>query len=57
MRVLCLAGIVREQSVQITQLPGFEQGWYSVQMNMHSYVPHCLPDLNNKNGYDACAAP
>lgn len=51
------AGIVLEQSVQITQLPGFEQGWFSVQDEHAQLCATLLPDLNNKTVIDACAAP
>ncbi len=50
------AGIVLEQSVQITQLPGFEDGWFSVQEHAQLCAT-LLPDLNNKTVIDACAAP
>jgi 16S rRNA (cytosine967-C5)-methyltransferase len=50
------AGIVLEQSVQITQLPGFEQGWFSVQDEHAQLCSTLLPDLNNKTVIDACAA-
>ncbi|HAV16898.1 16S rRNA (cytosine(967)-C(5))-methyltransferase RsmB [Acinetobacter nosocomialis] len=51
------AGIVLEQSIQITQLPGFEQGWFSVQDEHAQLCATLLPDLNNKTVIDACAAP
>ena len=51
------AGIVLEQSVQITQLPGFEQGWFSVQDEHAQLCATLLPDLNDKIVVDACAAP
>ena len=35
------AGIVLEQSVQITQLPGLNKAGSLYKMNMHSYVPPC----------------
>ncbi len=37
------AGIVLEQSVQITQLPGLKMDGFLYKMNMHSYVQlYCL---------------
>jgi 16S rRNA (cytosine967-C5)-methyltransferase len=55
--ILSEAGIVLEQSVQITHLPGFEQGWVSVQDEHAQLCAELLPDLNNKTVIDACAAP
>ncbi|TDH85613.1 hypothetical protein DWA19_19670, partial [Acinetobacter baumannii] len=40
------AGIVLEQSVQITQLPGFEQDWFSVQDEHAQLCATLLPDLD-----------
>lgn len=51
------AGIVIEQSVQITQLPGFEQGWFSVQDEHAQLCATLLPDLTDRVVLDACAAP
>ncbi|WP_151833180.1 16S rRNA (cytosine(967)-C(5))-methyltransferase RsmB [Acinetobacter ursingii] len=50
-------GIVLEQSVQITALPGFEQGWFSVQDEHAQLCATLLPDLNDQVVLDACAAP
>ncbi|SPL71151.1 16S rRNA (cytosine(967)-C(5))-methyltransferase RsmB [Acinetobacter stercoris] len=50
-------GIILEQSVQITQLPGFEKGWFSVQDEHAQLCANLLPDLAGKIVLDACAAP
>ncbi|MBJ9983834.1 16S rRNA (cytosine(967)-C(5))-methyltransferase RsmB [Acinetobacter sp. S40] len=50
-------GIVMEQSVQITALPGFEQGWFSVQDEHAQLCATLVPDLNEHLVLDACAAP
>lgn len=50
-------GIVLEQSVQIIALPGFEQGWFSVQDEHAQLCATLLPDLNDQVVLDACAAP
>ncbi len=49
--------IVLEQSVQITSLPGFEKGWFSVQDEHAQLCAMLVPDLNDKIVLDACAAP
>lgn len=54
---LSAVGIVIEQSVQITQLPGFEQGWFSVQDEHAQLCATLLPDLTDRVVLDACAAP
>lgn len=50
-------GIVLGQSVQITQLIGYEQGWFSVQDEHAQLCATILSDLNHKVVVDACAAP
>ena len=50
-------GIVIEQSVQITELPGYQQGWFSVQDEHAQLCASLLHDLNQKIVLDACAAP
>ncbi len=50
-------GIVLEQSVQISELPGYEQGWFSVQDEHAQLCAQILPDLTGKTVVDACAAP
>ncbi|KAA8731328.1 16S rRNA (cytosine(967)-C(5))-methyltransferase RsmB [Acinetobacter qingfengensis] len=50
-------GIVLEQSVHIPDLPGFEQGWFSVQDEHAQLCAMLLPDLNQQLVVDACAAP
>lgn len=50
-------GIVLEQSVNIPRLPGYEQGWFSVQDEHAQFSAQLLPDLNQKYVVDACAAP
>ncbi|MHA3053596.1 16S rRNA (cytosine(967)-C(5))-methyltransferase RsmB [Acinetobacter sp. ANC 4640] len=51
------AGIVLQQSVQIPELIGFEQGWFSVQDQHAQLCASLLPNLNGKIVVDACAAP
>ena len=51
------AGIVLQQSVQIPELVGFEQGWFSVQDQHAQLCASLLPNLNGKIVVDACAAP
>ncbi|MDV2439461.1 16S rRNA (cytosine(967)-C(5))-methyltransferase RsmB [Acinetobacter gerneri] len=50
-------GIILEQAVQITALPGFEQGWFSVQDEHAQLCASLVPDLNDQVVLDACAAP
>lgn len=50
-------GIVIEQSVQITELPGYQQGWFSVQDEHAQLCASLLHDLDQKIVLDACAAP
>lgn len=50
-------GIVIEQSVQITELPGYQQGWCSVQDEHAQLCASLLHDLDQKTVLDACAAP
>ncbi|MFV5347415.1 16S rRNA (cytosine(967)-C(5))-methyltransferase RsmB [Acinetobacter soli] len=50
-------GIVTEQSVQITELPGYQQGWFSVQDEHAQLCASLLHDLDQKIVLDACAAP
>lgn len=50
-------GIVIEQSVQITELPGYQQGWFSVQDEHAQLCATLLHDLDQKIVLDACAAP
>ncbi|MHA3056206.1 16S rRNA (cytosine(967)-C(5))-methyltransferase RsmB [Acinetobacter sp. ANC 4633] len=50
-------GIVLQQSVQIPELIGFEQGWFSVQDQHAQLCASLLPNLNGKIVVDACAAP
>ncbi|WP_151978476.1 16S rRNA (cytosine(967)-C(5))-methyltransferase RsmB [Acinetobacter soli] len=50
-------GIVIEQSVQITELPGYQQGWFSVQDEHAQLCASLLHDVDQKIVLDACAAP
>lgn len=50
-------GIVIEQSVQITELPGYQQGRFSVQDEHAQLCASLLHDLDQKIVLDACAAP
>lgn len=54
---LSAAGIVLEQTANITQLPGFEEGGFSVQDEHAQLCALLLPNLNGKVVLDACAAP
>lgn len=51
------AGIVLEQTGNITQLPGFEEGGFSVQDEHAQLCAMLLPNLDDKIVVDACAAP
>ncbi|WP_109440130.1 16S rRNA (cytosine(967)-C(5))-methyltransferase RsmB [Acinetobacter haemolyticus] len=50
-------GIVLRQSGNITLLPGFEAGGFSVQDEHAQLCATLLPDLDGKVVVDACAAP
>lgn len=50
-------GIVLDQSVNISKLVGYEQGWFSVQDEHAQLCASILPELNQKIVIDACAAP
>ena len=50
-------GIVLEQSGNITLLPGFEEGGFSVQDEHAQLCATLLPNLDNQVVVDACAAP
>lgn len=50
-------GIVLEQNTNITHLPGFAEGGFSVQDEHAQLCATLLPDLNDKIVVDACAAP
>jgi 16S rRNA (cytosine967-C5)-methyltransferase len=50
-------GIVLEQAVQIPNLPGFEDGGFSVQDEHAQLCAQILPNLDGKVVVDACAAP
>lgn len=54
---LSSVGIQLLQSVQIPELPGYEQGWFSVQDEHAQLCAELLGDLNDKVILDACAAP
>jgi len=49
--------IILDQSVQITELPGYEEGWFSVQDEHAQLCANFVPNLNHKVLIDACAAP
>lgn len=51
------AGIILDQAVHIAALPGYEQGWFSVQDEHAQLCATLLADLNEKFVIDACAAP
>lgn len=50
-------GIILQQSVPIVELPGYHQGWFSVQDEHAQLCAQFSGDLNNKRVLDACAAP
>ena len=50
-------GIVLEQNTNITLLPGFEAGGFSVQDEHAQLCASLLPNLDGKIVVDACAAP
>lgn len=50
-------GIVLQQAVQVTELPGFAEGWFSVQDEHAQLCAALLGDVNGLRVLDACAAP
>ncbi|WP_151825229.1 16S rRNA (cytosine(967)-C(5))-methyltransferase RsmB [Acinetobacter bereziniae] len=50
-------GIVLEQTGNITHLPGFEEGGFSVQDEHAQLCATLIPNLDDKIIIDACAAP
>ncbi|MFT4020879.1 MAG: 16S rRNA (cytosine(967)-C(5))-methyltransferase RsmB [Acinetobacter sp.] len=50
-------GIILEQTVQITALPKFQEGWFSIQDEHAQLCASLVPNLNEKVAIDACAAP
>lgn len=50
-------GIYLAHSCDITQLPGFEDGWFSVQDEAAQLAGILLAPQDNENILDACAAP
>lgn len=50
-------GIVLEENVHIPNLPGFDQGGFSVQDEHAQLCATLLPNLDQKIVIDACAAP
>lgn len=54
---LSKVGIVLEQTGNITNLPGFEEGGFSVQDEHAQLCATLLPNLDGKVVVDACAAP
>ena len=50
-------GIILQQSVPIVELPGYHQGWFSVQDEHAQLCAQFSGDLNGKRVLDACAAP
>lgn len=50
-------GIILEQTGNITHLPGFEEGGFSVQDEHAQLCAMLLPNLDNQVVVDACAAP
>lgn len=50
-------GIELRQSVSIVELPGYHQGWFSVQDEHAQLCAQFMGDLTGKRVLDACAAP
>lgn len=50
-------GIELRQSASIVELPGYHQGWFSVQDEHAQLCAQFSGDLNGKRVLDACAAP
>lgn len=50
-------GIYLTQSCDVTQLPGFDDGWFSVQDEAAQLAAALLAPTDNENILDACAAP
>jgi 16S rRNA (cytosine967-C5)-methyltransferase len=50
-------GIVVDQAVQIPELPGFDEGGFSVQDEHAQLCATLVPNLDDKVVIDACAAP
>ncbi len=55
--VVSEVGIVLDQSMPIRELPGYDEGWFSVQDEHAQLSTSLLPNLNTKTVIDACAAP
>lgn len=55
--LLSSVGIVLQQAVQVQALPGFAEGWFSVQDEHAQLCAPFLGDLTAKRVLDACAAP
>ena len=51
------AGLVLAQALPVTQIPGFEQGWWSVQDAGAQIAGEIVPLRNGMRVLDACAAP
>ncbi|MEB3768286.1 16S rRNA (cytosine(967)-C(5))-methyltransferase RsmB [Acinetobacter sp. MD2] len=51
------AAIALKQAVQIPELIGFSEGWFSVQDQHAQLCAQLLPNLDSKLVIDACAAP
>ena len=49
--------VVLQKNAPVTALPGFEQGWFSVQDGHAQLAAHLLPVQNGDYVLDACAAP
>lgn len=49
--------VILEQAQPVTQLPGFAEGWWSVQDYSAQQAGHLLPIRDGMHVLDACAAP
>lgn len=50
-------GIVLLQSAPVTQLPGYDEGWFAIQDDHAQLCAELMGDLDGVSVLDACAAP
>lgn len=50
-------GLMLQEAVDVYQLPGFEQGWVSIQDASAQWIAELMPQKPNLRVLDACAAP
>ncbi len=51
------AGVVLARARPVTEIPGFNQGWWSVQDASAQLAAPCLAPIDGERVLDACAAP